>query len=411
MIRQLPPLFAGLLAVVATTSAAPAWAQAPFDNKVKVGVLNDQSSIYADATGQGSVTAAALAIEDFKKLYPDSKLQVELIFADHQNKPDVGAALTRQWFERDGVDMVLDVPNSAVALAVAELAKNQNKVHVNGSAGSTRLTGDSCNANTVHWTYDNYALAHGTGSAIVAGGGDTWYFLTADYAFGHDLESQTSAVVKKQGGKVLGSVRVPLNTSDFSSFLMQAQASKSKVVGLANAGGDTINAIKQAAEFGLVQRGQKLAGLLVSITDVHSLGLQTAQGLMFTDAFNWNMNDGTRAWSQRYFDKMGGRQYPGMNHAGNYSGMLHYLKAVDAAQTKDGAKVVAKMKELPSDDVLLGKGHVREDGRHIHPMYLWQVKKPEESKKPWDYVNLIATIPAEQAWRPLADGGCSLVKK
>lgn len=408
MIRQLPPLLAGLLALASTS---PAWSQAAFDNKVKVGVLNDQSSIYADATGQGSVVAAGLAIEDFKKLYPDSKLEIELIFADHQNKPDVGAALTRQWFERDGVDMVLDVPNSAVALAVAELAKNLNKVHVNGSAGSTRLTGDSCNANTVHWTYDNYALAHGTGSAVVAGGGDSWYFLTADYAFGHDLEAQTSAVVKKQGGKVLGSVRVPLNTSDFSSFLMQAQASKSKVVGLANAGGDTINAIKQAAEFGLVQRGQKLAGLLVSITDVHSLGLQTAQGLMFTDAFNWNMNDNTRTWSKRYFDKMDGRQYPGMNHAGNYSGMLHYLKAVDAAQTRDGAKVVAKMKELPSDDVLLGKGRVREDGRHIHPMYLWQVKKPDESKMPWDYVNLVATVPAEQAWRPLAEGGCSLVKK
>ncbi len=408
MIRQLPPLLAGLLALASTS---PAWSQAAFDNKVKVGVLNDQSSIYADATGQGSVVAAGLAIEDFKKLYPDSKLEIELIFADHQNKPDVGAALTRQWFERDGVDMVLDVPNSAVALAVAELAKNLNKVHVNGSAGSTRLTGDSCNANTVHWTYDNYALAHGTGSAVVAGGGDSWYFLTADYAFGHDLEAQTSAVVKKQGGKVLGSVRVPLNTSDFSSFLMQAQASKSKVVGLANAGGDTINAIKQAAEFGLVQRGQKLAGLLVSITDVHSLGLQTAQGLMFTDAFNWNMNDNTRTWSKRYFDKMDGRQYPGMNHAGNYSGMLHYLKAVDAAQTRDGAKVVAKMKELPSDDVLLGKGRVREDGRHIHPMYLWQVKKPDESKMPWDYVNLVATVPAEQAWRPLAEGGCALVKK
>ncbi len=408
MTTQLPPLLAGLLTLAAASSV---WAQAGFDGKVKVGVLNDQSSIYADATGQGSVTAAALAIEDFKKLYPASKLQVELIFADHQNKPDVGAALSRQWFERDAVDMILDVPNSAVALAVAEIAKNLNKVHVNSSAGSTRLTGDACNANTVHWTYDNYALAHGTASAIVAAGGDSWYFLTADYAFGHDLEAQASAVVKQKGGKVAGSVRVPLNTSDFSSFLMQAQASKAKVIGLANAGGDTINSIKQAAEFGVVQRGQKLTGLLVSITDVHSLGLQTAQGLMYTDAFNWDRNEASRAFGQRYFDKLGRKQYPGMNHAGNYSGLLHYLKAVDAAQTKDGAKVVAKMKEMPTDDPLFGKGQVREDGRHIHPMYLWQVKKPEESKKPWDYVNLVATIPAEQAWRPLDAGGCSLVKK
>lgn len=408
MTRHLTPLLAGLLTLAA---ASPGWAQGGFDGKVKVGVLNDQSSIYADATGQGSVVAAALAIEDFKKLYPASKLQVELIFADHQNKPDVGAALSRQWFERDAVDMILDVPNSAVALAVAEIAKNLNKVHVNSSAGSTRLTGDACNANTVHWTYDNYALSHGTASAIVAGGGDSWYFLTADYAFGHDLEAQASAVVKQKGGKVAGSVRVPLNTSDFSSFLMQAQASKSKVIGLANAGGDTINSIKQAAEFGVVQRGQKLAGLLVSITDVNSLGLQTAQGLMYTDAFYWDRTEESRAFGQRYFDKLGRKQYPGMNHAGNYSGMLHYLKAVDAAQTKDGAKVVAKMKELPTDDPLLGKGRVREDGRHIHPMYLWQVKKPEESKKPWDYVSLVATIPAEQAWRPLEAGGCSLVKK
>ena len=408
MTRQLTPLFAGLLAL---TAASPGWAQSAFDGKVKVGILNDQSSIYADATGQGSVVAAALAVEDFKKLYPDSKLQVELVFADHQNKPDVGAALTRQWFERDGVDMVLDVPNSAVALAVAEIAKNLNKVHVNGAAGTTRLTGDACNANTVHWTYDNYALAHGTASAIVAAGGDSWYFLTADYAFGHDLEAQASAVVKQKGGKVLGNVRVPLNSADFSSFLMQAQASKAKVIGLANAGGDTINAIKQAAEFGVVQRGQKLAGLLVSITDVHSLGLETAQGLMYTDAYYWDANEASRVWGQRYFDKLGRKQYPGMNHAGNYSGMLHYLKAVDAAQTKDGAKVVAKMKELPSDDVLFGKGRVREDGRHVHPMYLRQVKKPAESKKPWDYVNLVATIPAEEAWRPMADGGCALVKK
>ena len=396
---------------VAICAALPTWAQAPFDGKVKVGVLNDQSSLYADSTGQGSVIAAALAIEDYMKANPNSKLKIELIFADHQNKPDIGSALARQWFERDGVDMILDVPNSAVALAVSDVAKTLNKVHVNGSAGSTRLTGDACTPNTVHYTFDNFALANGTGSAVVATGGDSWYFITADYAFGHDLESQTGGVVKANGGKVLGAVRVPINTADFSSFLLQAQSSKSKVVGLANAGGDTITAIKQAAEFGIVQGGQRLAGMLVMITDVHSLGLQTAQGLLYTDAFYWNRNDDTRAWTKRFVEKMKGKQYPTMNHAGNYSGMLHYLKAVEAAQSRDGAKVVAKMKELPTEDVVFGPGKVREDGRHLHPMYLWQVKKPGESKEPWDYVKLVKEIPADQAWRPLADGGCALVKK
>ena len=397
--------------LVAICAALPMWAQAPFDGKVKVGVLNDQSSLYADSTGQGSVIAATLAIEDYMKANPNSKLKIELIFADHQNKPDIGSALARQWFERDGVDMILDVPNSAVALAVSDVAKALNKVHVNGSAGSTRLTGDACTPNTVHYTFDNFALANGTGSAVVATGGDSWYFITADYAFGHDLESQTGGVVKANGGKVLGAVRVPINTADFSSFLLQAQSSKSKVVGLANAGGDTITSIKQAAEFGIVQGGQRLAGMLVMITDVHSLGLQTAQGLLYTDAFYWNRNDDTRAWTKRFVEKMKGKQYPTMNHAGNYSGMLHYLKAVEAAQSRDGAKVVAKMKELPTEDVVFGPGKVRQDGRHLHPMYLWQVKKPGESKEPWDYVKLVKEIPADQAWRPLADGGCALVKK
>ncbi len=397
--------------LVAICAALPTWAQAPFDGKVKVGVLNDQSSLYADSTGQGSVIAATLAIEDYMKANPNSKLKIELIFADHQNKPDIGSALARQWFERDGVDMILDVPNSAVALAVSDVAKALNKVHVNGSAGSTRLTGDACTPNTVHYTFDNFALANGTGSAVVATGGDSWYFITADYAFGHDLESQTGGVVKANGGKVLGAVRVPINTADFSSFLLQAQSSKSKVVGLANAGGDTITSIKQAAEFGIVQGGQRLAGMLVMITDVHSLGLQTAQGLLYTDAFYWNRNDDTRAWTKRFVEKMKGKQYPTMNHAGNYSGMLHYLKAVEAAQSRDGAKVVAKMKELPTEDVVFGPGKVRQDGRHLHPMYLWQVKKPGESKEPWDYVKLVKEIPADQAWRPLADGGCALVKK
>ncbi len=411
MRRVLPALLAGLLSAAAFPAFAPAFAQAPFDGTVKVGVLNDQSSLYADATGQGSVIAARMAVEDYMKANPSSKLKVEIIFADHQNKPDVGSAKVREWFERDNVDMVLDVPNSAVALAVNDVTKSLNKVMVNGSAGSARLTGDACSPNTVHWTFDNFALANGTGRAIVSTGGDTWFFITADYAFGHDLEAQTTNVVKAAGGKINGGVRVPLNNADFSSFLLQAQASKAKVVGLANAGGDTINAIKQAAEFGLVTSGQRLAGLLVFVTDVHSLGLKVAQGLQYTDSFYWDMNDGTRAWTKRFVEKMNGKQYPTMNHGGNYGGMLHFLKAIDAAQTRDGAKIVAKMKELATDDVTFGKGKVREDGRHMHPMHLWQVKSPEESKAPWDYAKLVKTIPADEAWRPLDQGGCPMIKK
>jgi branched-chain amino acid transport system substrate-binding protein len=398
-------LAAGLLATTA------AFGQTAFDGHVKVGVLNDQSSLYADATGQGSVVAARMAIEDYMKANPNSKLKVELIFADHQNKPDIGSNIARQWIERDGVDMILDVPNSAVALAVNDVTRQLNKVMVNGSAGTTRLTGDACSPNTVHWTFDNYALANGTGRAVVATGGDTWFFITADYAFGHDLEAQTAAVVKQMGGKVVGGVRVPLNTSDFSSYLLQAQSSKAKVIGLANAGGDTINSVKQAAEFGIVKAGQRMAGLLVFITDVNSLGLDVAQGLQFTEAFYWDMNDDTRAWTKRFVEKIGGKIYPTMNHAGNYGGMLHYLKAVEAAQTTDGVKVVQKMKELPTKDATFGEGRVREDGRHIHPMYLWQVKKPSESKAKWDYYTLVKQIPAEDAWRPLDQGGCSLVAK
>lgn len=406
MRRLLPLLAAGVL--MGAVTQAPAQT---FDGTVKIGVLNDQSSLYADATGQGSVIAARMAVEDYMKANPNSKLKIEVIFADHQNKPDIGSAIAKQWFERDGVDMILDVPNSAVALAVAEVAKQLNKVTVNGSAGSARLTGDLCSPNTVHWTFDNYALANGTGSAIVSTGGDTWFFITADYAFGHDLEAQTSAVVKKAGGKVVGGVRVPLNNSDFSSFLLQAQTSKAKVVGLANAGGDTITSIKQASEFGIVSSGQRLAGLLVFITDIHSLGLKTAQGLQFTDSFYWDRNDDTRAWTKRFVEKIGGKQYPTMNHAGNYGGALHFLKAIEAAQTRDGVKLVQKMKELPTDDVTFGKGRVREDGRHMHPMYLWEVKKESESKAPWDYMKLVKEIPADQAWRPLEEGGCPMVKK
>src|SRR5262245_36763296 len=404
------PHFAWLAAALFAVSSA-AFGQTAFDGRVKVGVLNDQSSLYADATGQGSVVAAQMAAQDYMEANPNSKLRIEIIFADHQNKPDIGANIARQWFEREGVDMILDVPNSSVALAVSGVARQLNKVMVNGSAGTARLTGDQCSPNTVHWTFDNFALANGTGRAVVATGGDSWFFITADYAFGHDLEAQTSAVVKASGGKVLGAVRVPLNNADFSSFLLQAQSSKAKVVGLANAGGDTINSIKQAAEFGVVAAGQRLAGLLVFITDVNSLGLKIAQGLQFTEAFYWDMNDDTRAWTKRFVEKINNKQYPTMNHAGTYGGMLHFLKAIDAAQTRDGAKIVAKMKELPTDDATFGKGSVREDGRHIHPMYLWEVKKPSESKGAWDYYKLVKTIPADQAWRPLDQGGCSFVKK
>jgi branched-chain amino acid transport system substrate-binding protein len=408
MKRVLPALIVGLLTAAATV---PAMAQTPFDNKVKVGVLNDQSSLYADATGQGSYVAALLALEDYKKAYPNSKLQVEVIFADHQNKPDVGSALARQWFERDGVDMILDVPNSGVALAVSDVAKQLNKVNVNGSAGTTRLTGDLCNANTVHWTFDNYALANGTGSAVVATGGKTWFFITADYAFGHDLELQTTNIVKAQGGQVLGGVRVPLNNPDFSSFLLQAQASKAQVIGLANAGGDTINAIKQAAEFGIVKSGQRLAGLLVFVSDLHSLGLKVAQGLQFTEPYYWDRDDASRDFAKRFVAKIGRNLYPGGNHAGNYSGMMHFLKAIDAAQTHDGAKIIAKMKELPTEDALFGKGEVRADGRHIHPMYLAEAKTPEESKGEWDLEKTVKVIPKELAFLPIEKSVCPLVKK
>ncbi|HMN74788.1 MAG TPA: ABC transporter substrate-binding protein [Burkholderiaceae bacterium] len=376
---------------------------------VKVGVLNDMSGPYADLAGQGSVVAAKMAAEDYVKA-TGSKLKIEIVSADHQNKPDVGSSITRKWIDADGVDMILDVPTSSVALAVAQIVKEKNSVMVNSGAGSSDLTGKACTPNTVHWTYDTWMLAHGTGSAVVKNGGDTWFFLTADYAFGHALERDTSEVVTASGGKVLGSVKVPLGTQDFSSFLLQAQASKAKIIGLANAGADTINSIKQASEFGIVKGGQKLAGLLVFLSDIHGLGLQTAQGLQLTETFYWDMNEGTRAWSKRFGAQQGGKM-PTMVQAGVYSGMLHYLKAVDAIQEdKDGAKVVAEMKKLPVDDPLFGKGTIRADGRNIHPAYLFEVKKPSESKYPWDYYKLLQTIPADKAFRPLADGGCPLVK-
>ena len=376
---------------------------------VKIGVMNDMSGPYADLTGTGSVLAAKMAAEDYAKA-TGSKLKIEIISADHQNKPDVGSSIARKWYDTEGVDMITDVPTSSVALAVSQVTTEKNKVNVNTGGGSSDLTGKACSPNFVHWLYDTWMLAHGTGSAVVKAGGDSWFFLTADYAFGHALERDTSEVVKASGGKVLGGVKVPLGTSDFSSFLLQAQSSKAKVVGLANAGADFTNSVKQAAEFGIVKGGQKMAGLLVFITDVHGLGLQTAQGLQLTETFYWDHDDGTRAWSKRFAAANGGK-YPSADHAGVYASVLHYLKAVDALQDDtDGKAIVAKMKAMPTDDILFGKGTIRADGRKLHPAYLFEVKKPSESKYPWDYYKLIQTIPADQAFRPLNEGGCPLVK-
>ncbi|RVU21045.1 ABC transporter substrate-binding protein [Methylobacterium oryzihabitans] len=394
-----------LATALGALAAGTALAQTP----VKIGVLNDRSGVYADLSGEGSVVAARMAVEDFKAA--DKGLKVEIVSADHQNKPDVGASLARQWYDRDGVDAIFDVPTSSVALAVAQVSREKNKAFIDSGAGTADLTGPQCAPTTVHWTYDTVALANGTGSAMVKRGGDTWYFLTADYAFGQALQRDTTAVVTKNGGKVVGSVKTPFPTSDFSSFLLQAQASKAKVIGLANAGGDTINAIKQAAEFGITEGGQALAGLLIFSSDVHALTPKVAQGLVFTEPFYWDLNDGTRAFSDR-FAKLSGGKKPTAVQAGVYASVLHYLKAVEALkESGDGTKVVAKMKELPTDDPLFGKGTIRPDGRKIHDMYLFEVKKPGESKNPWDLYKTLATIPAAEAFRPLNEGNCPLVAK
>jgi branched-chain amino acid transport system substrate-binding protein len=397
-----------LLAVAIAATLATGAAQAQIsDNVIKIGVLSDMSSLYTDLAGAGSVAAARMAVEDSG--IEKRGIKVEFVSADHQNKPDVGSNIARQWYDVDKVDVIVDVPNSGVALAVNQITKEKNKVFLANGPASSDLTGKACTPNTVHWAYDTWMLANGTGSAIVKSGGDTWFFLTADYAFGHALERDTEAVVLKNGGKVLGKVRHPLNNQDFSSFLLQAQASKAKIVGLANAGGDTTNSIKQAAEFGIVKGGQALAGLLVFLTDVHALGLNTAQGLIVTNTFYWDMNDQTRAFAKRFAERDKGI-HPTMVHAGVYASVLHYLKAVEALKSDDGGKVVAKMKEMPTDDPLFGKGTIRADGRKIHPAYLVEVKKPSESKYPWDYYKVKATIPADQAFRPLKDGECPLVK-
>jgi branched-chain amino acid transport system substrate-binding protein len=398
----------GLAAMVAMLVGGAANAQ---QINVKIGVLTDMASLYADDTGQGSVAAANLAAKDFMKNHPNVK--VEVISADHQNKPDVATGIASKWFDVDHVDMITDVPTSSVALAVMQVGAQKNKALIYSGPGSSDITGTKCNANTVHWTYDTWMLANGTGKAIVKNGGDTWFFITADYAFGHALERDTAAVVKANGGKVLGAVRVPINNSDFSSFLLQAQQSKAKIIGLANAGGDTINAIKQGAEFGIVAGGQKFAGLLIFAPDIQALGLKAAQGLMFTETFYWDMNDGTRAWTKRWDkERNAPGKLPSMNHAGVYAGTMAYLEAVVAVgSAKDGKAVVDKMKTMTFKDPLFGTTTVRADGRGIHPAYLFEVKKPGESKGPGDLYKLRATIPADEAFRPLKDGGCPLAKK
>lgn len=393
---------------LAVTTAGAAFAQ---DKAVKIGALSDQSGLYADLGGPGSTLAAQMAVEDSGLAGKGWK--IDIISGDHQNKPDIGTAIARQWFDVDKVDIIVDVPNSGVALAVNNVVKEKNGVYINSGAATSDLTNAQCSPNTVHWTYDTYMLAHTTGQALVKAGGDTWFFLTADYAFGAALERDTTAVITANGGKVVGGVKHPLNTPDFSSFLLQAQASKAKIIGLANAGGDTTNTIKQAAEFGIVKGGQKLAALLLFLTDVKAIGLETAQGLNFTETFYWDMNDQTRAFSKRFSAKMKNGAMPTMVQAGVYAGVRHYLKALDAlgGNPHDGVKVVEKMKSMPTEDDLFGKGEIQPNGRTIHNAYLFEVKKPSESKGPWDFYKLVGTVAGDQAFTPLSESKCALLKK
>jgi branched-chain amino acid transport system substrate-binding protein len=405
MKRKISALFLGTALAFAASGAL---AQ---DKNIKIGVLTDNSGLYSDLGGVGSTLAAQMAIEDSGLAAKGWK--IDLISADHQNKPDIATTIARQWIDVEKVDILMDVLNSGVGLAVNNVVKEKNSIMINTGAATSDLTNAQCSPNTIHWVYDTYMLANSTGQALVKAGGDTWYSLTADYAFGAALERDTTAVILKSGGKVLGSVKHPLNSSDFSSFLLQAQASKAKIVGLANAGGDTTNSIKQASEFGIVAGGQKLAGLLLFITDVHALGLKVAQGLSFTETFYWDLNDGTRAFSKRFSDRMKNKAQPSMVQAGVYSGLIHYFKALEAmgGNVHDGLKIVDKMKSMPTDDPLFGPGSIRADGRKLTPAYLFEVKKPEESKGPWDYYKLIGTTPADQAFRPLSESACPLVKK
>ncbi|GAC1633170.1 MAG: ABC transporter substrate-binding protein [Bradyrhizobium sp.] len=403
-------LLQSLLLGTALSLASAGFAAAQ-DKTVKIGALSDQSGLYADLGGPGSTLAAQMAMEDSGLTAKGWK--IDIISGDHQNKPDIGTSIARQWFDVEKVDVIVDVPNSGVALAVNNVVKEKNGVYINSGAATSDLTNAQCSPNTVHWTYDTYMLAHSTGQALVKAGGDTWFFLTADYAFGAALERDTTAVIQANGGKVVGGVKHPLNTSDFSSFLLQAQSSKAKIIGLANAGGDTTNSIKQAAEFGIVKGGQKLAALLLFITDVKAIGLETAQGLNFTETFYWDMNDQTRAFSKKFAARMKNNAPPSMVQAGVYSGLLHYFKALDGlgGNPHDGVKVVEKMKSMPTDDQLFGKGAIQPNGRTIHSAYLFEVKKPSESKAPWDFYKLVGTVPGDQAFTPLSESKCALLKK
>jgi branched-chain amino acid transport system substrate-binding protein len=392
------------IALGAMSVAAPATAQGVREG-VKIGILNDQSGVYADYGGKYSLEAAKMAIEDFGGEVLGHK--IELITADHQNKPDLATAIARRWYDTEGVDMITELTTSSVALAVQELSNDKKKIDIVVGAATSRITGDACTPYGFHWAFDTHALAVGTGGALVESGGDTWFFLTADYAFGYALEKDTSDVVKAKGGKVVGSVRIPLNSSDFSSFLLQAQSSKAKIVGLANAGLDTTNSIKQAAEFGIVKGGQKLAGLLMTLSEVNGLGLDAAQGLILTEGFYWDHDDKTRAFSERFFKRTD--HMPSMIHAGTYSATLSYLKAVKAAGTKDSAAVAKKLKELPVDDAF-AQGKVLENGRMVHDMYLFEVKKPSDSKKPWDYYKQLAVVPGDKAFFTAKESGCPLTK-
>ena len=396
-------LIAGLAALLLVSAAARAEIA---KNTIKIGVLTDMSSLYSDLAGAGAVEAVRMAVADFGGTLNGKK--IEIISADHQNKPDIAAAIARKWFDEDGVDLITDLTTSSVALAVQEVARSKNKAILISGAASSDLTGKACAPTSVHWTYDTVALANGTGSAVVKAGGDTWFFITADYAFGHALERDTATIVKENGGKVLGQVRHPLNTSDFSSYLLQAQASGAKVIGLANAGGDTVNSIKQAAEFGIVKGGQKLAGLLVFLTDVHSLGLKTANGLQLTESFYWDQNDETRAFSKRFSDKMG--RPPTMVQAGDYSAVKHWLDSVKATDTLDAPAVMKHLKSNPINDFMTKNGHIKEDGTLVRDMYLFEVKKPEESKGEWDLYKLVRTIPGEAAFKRPGGNACPLVK-
>jgi branched-chain amino acid transport system substrate-binding protein len=406
MKKSIASFLLGTALTVATVGVA--FAQ---DKSVKIGALSDQSGLYADLGGPGSTLAAQMAVEDSGLAAKGWKIDV--ISGDHQNKPDIGTAIARQWFDVDKVDIIVDVPNSGVALAVNNVIKEKNGVYINSGAATSDLSNAQCSPNTVHWTYDTYMLAHTTGQALVKAGGDTWFFLTADYAFGAALERDTTSVIAANGGKVVGGVKHPLNTPDFSSFLLQAQASKAKIIGLANAGGDTTNTIKQAAEFGIVKGGQKLAALLLFLTDVKAIGLETAQGLNFTETFYWDMNDQTRAFSKRFAAKMKNSAPPTMVQAGVYAGVRHYLKALEAlgGNPHDGVKVVEKMKSMPTEDDLFGKGEIQPNGRTIHSAYLFEVKKPSESKGPWDFYKLVGTVPGDQAFTPLSESKCALLKK